>query len=153
MSDLLRRNNDFTLVNGDFAIADRDTEALQRLIERLQSFQGEWFLDSEGIPYLGAVLGQKSRLAEIRSLLLAAAAATPGVASIERFDITIDTETRRASIDIVALGVTGNLLQARVTPGVISGDVPRADLSGALLDALSSPLRDSLNSPLRDASV
>lgn len=152
MSDLLRRNNDFFLSNGDFAIADRDTEALQRLIERLQSFQGEWFLDAEGIPYLGAVLGQKSRLSEIRSLLLAAAAATPGIASIERFDITIDTETRRASIDIIALGVTGNLLRANVTPGVPSEDVPPAVTAGALLDLLSSPIRDSLNSPLRDAS-
>ena len=70
MSDILRKNNDFVLINGDFKLVSGDNEVSQRVLERLRSFAGEWFLDDEGLPYLQEIFAKGEGLASAHALIL-----------------------------------------------------------------------------------
>ena len=45
MSDIQKNGNDFEIVNGDLKVIENSQRVVQSVIERLQSFSHEWFLD------------------------------------------------------------------------------------------------------------
>ena len=148
MSDLVRSDNDFTVnKRGDFEIDDGGRSVAQRVIERLRSFSGEWFLDDEGLPYFQDIFGKSVSYQAAYALVLDTIAATPGVAYVNKFEMFLDTETRQYKVeaDIQSVFGTGE----RFDLSLLFGQSPDIDL-GDLEDSSGRPLRDSQNVPIRD---
>lgn len=102
-SDITFENDDLVLLDGVEAIG-------QDVDIRLQTFLGEWFLDTRvGMPYYTKILGQKPRLAAVESIFREAILGTPGILSIS--DLTLDYEgtTRALSVDFHADTTEGPL--------------------------------------------
>jgi hypothetical protein len=116
-------NTQAPLVEGDMSfgagslnfLVDSPDAVAQSVLTRLKLWTGEWFLDdTEGTPYLGAVLGAGTRKTfepALRERILG----TPGVSRISDITTNVDAETRtgsfRATIDTIygTTTVTGNL--------------------------------------------
>lgn len=80
---------------------DQPEAVAQAVLTRLRLWVGEWFLDTtEGTPYQQAMLGaHKSKTIEpaVRARILG----TDGVTDIESLSLTIDPDSRKASISAV----------------------------------------------------
>lgn len=67
----------------------------QHIRQRLQTFLGEWFLDTGvGMPWLDQILGKKYDPALAESIVKAEIMKTDGVVSIESFSVSFLRETR-----------------------------------------------------------
>ncbi len=113
MSDLLRDNNDFHIVNGDFQVIEDATAVEQRIIERLRSFAREWFLDEEGLPYLTDIFGRQVNLRTAYSLFLDTIATTRGVSRVTEFDVLVNTDTRSFMVTAAIETVQGGSVSIR----------------------------------------
>lgn len=147
MSDILRKNNDFYIdrLTGDFKLASGDEETSQRIIERLRSFAGEFFLDDEGLPYFQEILGKGVNLRAAYALILDTILQTPGVASVEEFEVLIDPETRQLVVNARLTGSFGSelTLEEVVTQRAIDDkirdlvDDTIEDLTGDIIEDLA----------------
>lgn len=96
----------YTSPGGDLDISrglrftpDLKTYVAQRLDENMSFFLGEWFLDKrKGLPYFGAIIGQKPDFPLLDSLYRQAAKLTTGVAAVPQMEIGFDRQARRASV-------------------------------------------------------
>lgn len=101
--DILIENDALVLVDGLDAIA-------QDLDICLQTFQGEWFLDTRiGLPWFQKILGQKPRLNAIKSIFRDAILRVNGVSSILDLIIDFENTTRKLSVSFRAGTVEGEL--------------------------------------------
>ena len=116
-------NTQDPLVEGDMSfgagslnfLVDSPEAVGQSVLTRLRLWTGEWFLDdTEGTPYLGAVIGTGTRKTfepALRERILG----TPGVTSIADITTSVDAETRtgsfRATIDTLygTTTITGSI--------------------------------------------
>lgn len=66
-----------------------DYETLsQHIRQRLQAFQGEWFLDlSAGVPWFQQILGKVQYLSTVETILRETVAASPGVEKVTSFSV------------------------------------------------------------------
>lgn len=80
----------------------------QKLLLRLGLRQGEYFFDSSvGVPY-SRVVGQKNPdLTAFETVLRRAITTCPGVASLDRFALTLDRKTRGLSLTFSVTAATG----------------------------------------------
>ncbi len=77
---------------------DEPAAAAQAVLTRLQLWLGEWFLDqTDGMPFQQAVLGKHTQ-ASIEPALRARILETPGVLSIDSFELLPDRETRHMTL-------------------------------------------------------
>ena len=68
---------------------------------RLQTFRGEWFLDTRiGIPYFESVLVKNPINAVLRSIFHSASLETPGIKEIAAFYMNLDAPNRRLELQI-----------------------------------------------------
>lgn len=71
----------------------------QAVVTRLKLWLGEWFIDqSEGTPYQQAALGKRTR-ASIEPAIRSRILETEGVTSIDQFDLSIDPDERKVTIN------------------------------------------------------
>jgi hypothetical protein len=92
------------LVDGADAIA-------QHVQIRLRLFKGEWFLDAEvGLPYYDTVLVKAPDLLAIRSVIRQAILETPGVASLDGFEMEFDRAARSLAVSFTATTDDGQQL-------------------------------------------
>jgi hypothetical protein len=86
----------FSLVNGNDAIA-------QHTAIRLQFFQNEWFLDARiGMPYYESILVKNPDLSTISAIFQDAILNTPGISTIDNFDINFNSSERLLSVSFQA---------------------------------------------------
>ena len=90
--------------------------------QRMKSIRGEWIYDlSHGVPYLDRM--DTADLELIRAIFREVIAETPGVASVNRLDVTFDSRTRVVTVFSEVTGDDGvNVLLSPVhieTGGVI----------------------------------
>lgn len=73
-----------------------DAEAVgQHVRQRLKTFQGEWFLDTEvGMPWLKDIFGKAYNPALSEAIVKAEILDTKGVVRIETFAVSFDRHTR-----------------------------------------------------------
>lgn len=103
-ADLVIERGDIALVNGLDAIR-------QDVSTRLQFFQGEWLLDVRvGLPYYTRILVKNPNLNAVRSIFQRTITTTPGVITIERFDMAFDAGQRGLSVDFTAQTTEGLLV-------------------------------------------
>lgn len=71
----------------------------QHVSQRLQTFEGEWFLDTTaGVPWLDRIMGRKIDLPLAESVMKAETMDTDGVTGIEGFDLRFDRKPRRLNL-------------------------------------------------------
>ena len=81
-------NGNLLLVNGDLVMLTGADAVASDLQSRLQTFQGEVLLDSRiGLPWATEILGKQS-IARVGDLLRAAILETPGVATLDAFEMS-----------------------------------------------------------------
>ncbi len=102
---------DLVIENGHFVIARGARYVRQKIACRFKFFLGEWFLDlREGIPYFRDVFTWDPNLAVIRSLFRRVVVTTPGVLALVRFDLKVDTSTRRLTFTFQARCSDGDIV-------------------------------------------
>lgn len=109
MSDfLLGTTGDLALTNGDLVIVAGIDAIKQHLTIRLRFFLGEWFRNrNEGIDYYGKVLVKNPDIPIITGLLSRVVRETPGVSSVDVFDLTYTPATRSMTVSFTAVCDTG----------------------------------------------
>lgn len=92
----LTNDHDIGIVSNDFTLTETESESLkQRLIIKLLTFQGEWFLNqNEGLPYYQSILGKNRAKETIDTIFKTAILDTPDVISLDSFQSSIDNLTR-----------------------------------------------------------
>jgi hypothetical protein len=91
---------DLALTDGQITLTQTLAESVaQHLTLRLSFFLGEWFLDpSEGIPYQTEIFVKNPNLSRITSIYRKVILGTPGVSSLNRFEMSFDAATRELTI-------------------------------------------------------
>jgi hypothetical protein len=101
--DLAIENNAVVLVSGA-------QEVRQRLIERLLTFQGEWFLDTTiGVPYYQDILKKAVDAAVIEAIFKTEIIETPGILELLDFDTDYSASTRQFDVAFVVRSTTGEV--------------------------------------------
>jgi hypothetical protein len=116
MTDFVRRNldSDGDIKIGDF-VTDKDV-VLLAVKSRLQFFQGEWFLDTEdGTPYFQDIFVKPARLNVIESIIKRRIKETPGIVSLNKFDMSFVPGTRKLIIDFEAFDQFDNVVTTQVS--------------------------------------
>lgn len=87
----------------------------QRIKHRLQTFQGECFLDRRvGVPYFSEVLKKNPDLSRIRSLLASVISSVEGVVKILSLEVLFDQAERHLSVEFKAQGADGTIAEGEV---------------------------------------
>jgi len=96
----------------------RGVEAIRlRIVARLKFFKGEWFLDTrQGMPYFTSIFVKNPELALVESIFRRAILSTPGVKTIVRMAIKLDTGSRTLTINPLEIQLSGGEV-FRAQPG------------------------------------
>lgn len=101
MDFLLDDNNDFIIEKNSLVAADNINEVKQKILAKLRTFQGEWFLDlGLGMPYYQEVLKKGVDLRILSSIFKSAILEVGGVTEITSFTMNLINATRELSIDV-----------------------------------------------------
>lgn len=118
MADLMivSRDHDLSFVGYDLELtSDRSQEMAQRVKITLLTFQGEWFLDTTfGCPWFQDILGRKSNLSEIDTILKSVILDVPGVDQIVEYESEFDISTRKYSVECKIKATTGDVAEIEV---------------------------------------
>ena len=107
---------DLELVEGDLVLVAGAEGVASDLRSRLQTFAGEWFLDTSiGLPYF-AEFEAKASLLRLEEMFRGAILETPGVARLE--SLTLSKSGRTLSVRFRAITDLGALIDATLTQEV-----------------------------------
>ena len=112
MSDLALDNTGDLLVESDaLSLVEGDDAIVQQLTVRFRFVLGEWFLDTRiGIPYFGDILIKNPELSRVRAIFQETVLTTPGVASLEEFNLTFEAAARKLVVSFRARKTDGEIL-------------------------------------------
>ena len=115
--DLLldQATGDLVLAEGVIPLSTDDTgeTTAQRLRIRFAFFLGEYFADTrQGVPYFRDVLGQKFRRAEVAAMFRRVITSTPGIATLDAFDLAFDSRARRLTLTFRAILTSGQVFDS-----------------------------------------
>jgi hypothetical protein len=122
----LNTSGDLDLVSRRLRLTEQGAEALaQKLRVRLGLAQGDWFMDRRvGVPYYTDVMG-KQPAGAAEALLRGVIMTCPGVAALESFTLTRNTD-RRARLSFAVRSTSGDIvtiddfIASLSVPGVIT---------------------------------
>lgn len=115
---------DWLVINGDVVLTTdvdpRGTDpVLQNIVQRLRTYEGEWFLDlTDGTPWYQEIMLKGAKQSDRDNAIQAVILNTPGVAVLTRYASTYDHAKRRASITFQALKAAGGVVDYTVNLGV-----------------------------------
>ena len=110
---------DLDLSEGSRRFVSGSDYIAQKIQQRLQFFQGEWWKDTTlGVPWLQDVLIKSPSLEVVRSIVKNAILAVPGISSVPTCTVDFDTQNRLASITFTAVYGTGQTVTDTVELGV-----------------------------------
>ena len=116
MADFIRRNlnNDGDITVNDFVL-DKDV-ILLAIKSRLQFFKGEWFLNTDdGTPYFQDIFVKPARLPLIEGIIKRRIIETPGIVSLNSFNLNFDDVLRELTVDFEALDQYGDTISAETS--------------------------------------
>jgi hypothetical protein len=115
----LNSEGDLDFVGGKCTML-RDADAVrQKLKQRFQFFQGEWFLDlAIGMPYYQSILVKNPDVPLLRQIFSNAITKCRGVSRLDALDLTWDKNTREITIAFSAALESGEILIAAGTDAV-----------------------------------
>ena len=108
----LGENHDIEIVDGDFKLTPTEHLSIrQKLIIKLLTYQGEWFLSSEeGLPFFQSILGKNRSKETIATIYKRAILSTEGVLEIVSFRSNI-TPQREYVMQFVVRTVEDTVLE------------------------------------------
>ena len=84
--------------------------------QRLQTWLGEWFLDTTyGIPFKQQILVKNPNLDLVQFDILGAVSATPGVTQLQSFSFNYDNAARSLSVQLVVTDSNGQTITTQAT--------------------------------------
>lgn len=116
MTDVkLDNTGDLELSNGDLVGVSGADGVAQRLLLKLRSFRGEWFLDEAfGVPWYQDVLVRGADTAILHATFTDAISSTPGVRRLERLVLDWDKTNRRLTVSFKVLTTDGTVETSEV---------------------------------------
>ncbi|HEY4292047.1 hypothetical protein [Luteibacter sp.] len=100
-------NGDWTFGAGRASYADRTESVAQRVLTRLRSLEGDWFLDlTHGLPWFD-LMERPTDLARVERAVKAQILQTDGVSKITAFAMAADSATRRLTITTTIIDIYG----------------------------------------------
>jgi len=104
----LSTSGDWDVTTGDLELT-QGTDAIKQSVRiHLEFFQGEWFLDLDaGIPYYQSIMVKNPNPNLLQSVFRSALDETPGVASVDELNLSIDTAARQLSVEAHITGDYG----------------------------------------------
>lgn len=127
-------SHDILLENGDFRLTQTTCESLrQRLIIKLLTFLGEWYLDlNTGVPYYQSILGKPRSRESIDIIFKNAILNTPDVLEITEFKSEVTKDRFYLLKFKVRSSCTNEIipieLDTRQANGGVSGDFSYVDM-------------------------
>lgn len=93
-------DHDLMFVDNDLVVTQTESESLaQRLIVKLKTFRGEWFLDETvGIPYFQSIFGKNRSKESIDAIFKRAILDEPEVEALIFYRSAVDTQYRVFSV-------------------------------------------------------
>lgn len=109
---LMALDNDLLVENGDLVLMDDPLDIVeQSLRTTIRLFFAEWFLDQTvGLPYTQSIFVKGINAAAIEALFVEAIINDPGVITLERLNLVVDTQTRIGRISFTALTTAGTII-------------------------------------------
>ena len=110
MADIrLTSTGDIDIVNNDMVLTSGAEAVAQGVSIRLQTFQGEFFLDTRiGMPYFQKILGEKPRIHVLKDIFREAILKEPGVDSIQNLTITYTGADRTLGVSFYGITIDGD---------------------------------------------
>lgn len=117
----LTSTGDLDVSTGGLAVTSTLAEFVAiRVKQRLQFFLGEWYLDTrQGLPYFAHVFVSNPDLALISSIFRRAVLGTPGVGSLDVFEVAYARSTRRLAVNLRVRCTDGTVANIE-TPFIIA---------------------------------
>jgi hypothetical protein len=101
---------DFLIVDGDLVIVTGKSEIQQNILQRLSTYYGEWFMNTQiGIPYFDQILVKDPDQSKVDALLFNTIAGTPGVIAVLSYSFTADFLTRTLNVAFSAQTTQGTV--------------------------------------------
>jgi hypothetical protein len=102
---------DISLTGSDMLLTSGQEAIEQHLRQRLQTFFGEWFLDSRiGIPYFQQILKKNPNFTVVDSLLKKEIIETSGVEELIKFELNLDNPVRELIVEFEARTIEGDVI-------------------------------------------
>ena len=93
---------------GDLNFLDDTLAIIQGVSNRLQFWQGEWFLDTrQGMPYFTQIFQKGVNQTLIQSIFYNAIASSPGILSVVSVNLVYDRSARVLTVNWQAQAATG----------------------------------------------
>jgi hypothetical protein len=90
---------DLDITSGDIQVCEGADALRQRLLIKLNTFRGEWFLNTEfGVPYFQEIFIKNPELDVLEAAFKDQIMGTAGVKTLEKFELDYDAATRRLSL-------------------------------------------------------
>lgn len=106
---------DLAIVQGTTQVISGGQYAKQRTSVSLDFFLGEWFLDvRQGMPYFRDVLIKNPNSDTVRSVFKRAILKTPGIVSVDRITVELDTSRRVCAVDYESTYKDGTKIPDRI---------------------------------------
>lgn len=108
--DLLQ-DSDKDLIIEDFDLKlTTDKQILkQALMQELQVFKGDWFLDiDKGLPYYQDILGQRNSIDSVRAIFIEAVKSVSGVKEIIDLELNLNGKDRTLDVALTVLDEYNN---------------------------------------------
>lgn len=100
---------DLDVTNGNVTLVSDYDAIAQHLSIRLQTFLGEWFLDSQiGVPYFEEIFIKNPNKLVVETRFRQVIEGTPGIDSIVGFNYNFNGSTRALSVSFEAKLTTGS---------------------------------------------
>lgn len=115
---------DVVIVNGDVPTVSGTAAILQNILQTLNVFLGEWFLNVNlGVNYFGQVLTKNANQRIIDAIMIDQILAVPGVTALTAYSFTSNKALRSLAISFTAQTTTGivNYTGTLPTGTVVSG--------------------------------
>ena len=112
-------SNDIIFSGSDLELVSDDAAIRQNLLQLLQFFLGEWFLDTtQGFPYYQIVLVKNPSLDLIQGTMIDYISNADGIVEVDDFAFDYDRTNRGLSISVDAKSTSGQILSVVAQPGV-----------------------------------
>lgn len=99
---------DLVLDQGDLVINSGVSAVRQNVIQRLKTYLGEWFLNTQiGLPYYEQILIKNPSRGNVDAIFQNAILNTPGIVSLDKYSAVFDTQVRRYVVTFRATSTTG----------------------------------------------
>lgn len=104
----LNAAGDLDYTAGDLTFLDDTAAIIQGVSNRLQFWQGEWFLDTrQGMPYFTQIFQKGVNQTLIQSIFYNAIASSPGILSVISVNLVYDRTARVLTVNWQAQAATG----------------------------------------------